>query len=733
MKRRIWFRGGVACLMLACGGLVLASSLSFRSPEPDFRIVRAGTGTIRMLDRHGIRLGVERHDGWNRHDILPLYHIPEMLGDAFVIAEDQRFYQHHGVDWLARGHALWQMLRHRQLSRGASTITEQVVRMLHPRPRTLWAKWMEGLEAIALEQKVSKPDILEFYLNQVPYAANRRGVVQAARYYFNRDIETLNPGEMLALVVLVRAPSAFDLYKGKVQITARMRHLADKMVAQHRLDPLARQNLDQYALAPDRETAPIIARAYADYVASHVSAFQRSDDHAVTTTLDAGLQQFITDLLAQRLKALSGRKIGHAAAIVIDHTTHDVLAWVSVGRDCAATRDQAPGCQIDLVTTPRQPGSALKPFLYAAAIQKGWDAATIIEDAPYADTIGRGIKHFRNYSNVYYGKVRLRTALGNSLNIPALHTINYVTPAYYLSILHDLGFSNLRQNADFYDDGLALGNGEVSLLELARGYTMLANRGVDRPPRFLMYQDDRRPGKMIFSEDVTSLIGNILSDPWARNLEFGRNSVLNLPTQTAVKTGTSSDYRDAWAMGYNYRYTVGIWMGNADYTPMDGVTGSVGPALALRSIFNELTRDAQTAPLYLSPRLEPRNICIDVARKRRDDAGCPTYTEYFPAGRLDQSLPMPASQKITILRPAEHLDMAFDPRIPPEKQLFEMRLAGMDDHDLARWQIDDHIYPDMKGQSFMWPITKGQHTVQVTIMRNGKPFQTTDIVHFRVK
>lgn len=688
-----------------------------------------------MRDRQGRPLTFSYHTHWNTSDTLPLHDAPELLQHAFVLSEDKRFFEHQGVDWIARANALWQRVRHGHFSRGgASTMTEQVVRMIHPRPRSFWSKWIEGLEALSLEMHVSKADILEFYLNQVPYAANRRGVVQAARYYFNRDADTLTTKEMLALAVLVRAPSKYDLYAGKVQIEAAIRRLADVMLANGKMDEATRHSLASYTLALEPSQLPVPAFHFVDYVRGY-AASQPSSTSKTLTTLDGNLQQFVQGLLENRLDALASRNISHAAALVVDHTTHEILAWVSVGARCKDTHNQASGCKIDMVTVPRQPGSALKPFLYASALEKGWTPATIIDDAPFSDTVGKGIHHFHNYSNSYYGKVTLRTALGNSLNIPAVHTINYVTPERYLARLHALGFSTLRRGADFYDDGLALGNGEVSLFELVQAYAAFPNRGMFAPLRPTLYHDVPPDTRQVYSEQVASLIGHILSDPWARMLEFGRSSVLNLPTQTAAKTGTSTDYRDAWAIGYNHRYVVGIWMGNADYSPTDGITGSLGPALALRGIFNELNNNSETAPLYLSPKLVVREVCSNVEDILRHTPDCATRSEYFLADTEaeQKTAPVSTAPKITISRPANHLEMAVDPRIPSAKQAFEMRLSGAHENDEVEWTVGGKKYARTIGTRFLWPTEKGKHSVYATIWRSGEQLATTNTHHFQVK
>jgi penicillin-binding protein 1C len=475
----------------------------------------------------------------------------------------------------------------------------------------------------------------------------------------------------------------------------------------------------------------IEAPHFVDYVRQNSENNFYVDQSKIVTTLDGNLQIFTKDLLENRLKALASKNIKNAAALVVNHQTHEILAWVSVGIDCEKTANEAKGCKIDMVTVPRQPGSTLKPFLYAAALEKGWSAATIIDDSPYSEMVGKGIHHFHNYSNSYYGKVSLRKALGNSLNIPALHAAAYVTPEKYLPILQNIGFKSLTQKADFYGDGLALGNGEVTLFEMAQAYATLANNGKFEPLKITFSSKQKEQEKQIYSVETASLIGNILSDPWARSLEFGHATVLNFPTQTAVKTGTSTDYRDAWAVGYNHKYAAVIWMGNVDYEPTDGITGSLGPSLALRGIFNELTKNSETKPLFLSPQLIAKDICINP----EESLNCATYTEYFLpqfAEKIVEEVKSP-NKKIEIFRPTDHLEMAIDPRIPSNKQAFEMSVSGILESDKVEWKIDQEPSQFAEGSKFLWMVKKGKHQVKAVVWRDGKILMETESRVFNVK
>lgn len=695
---------------------------------------------IQILDRSNHSLTFTYQDSWNRQDNIPLHQIPEPLQHIFIQAEDQRFFQHDGVDWLARFQALYQNLISLKTVRGASTVTEQVVRLLHPRPRTLWSRWLEGFEASRLEQQFSKTTTLEFYLNQIPYTSNRRGVVQAARYYFDRDLETLSRKEMLALAVLVRAPSRLDLRRNPNSIEAPLQILAQRLLASGYLSAEDYEALGTDSLQLHNSQLPIRASHFVNYIRTQLEQLpnaqlspQRSTPPQVKTTLDGQLQTAVQDILDKRLKQLQSKKVYNGAVLVVDHQHNHIVAWVNGGAD----NSQVPGGQLEAILTPRQPGSTLKPFLYALALEKGWTAATILEDAPLTTAVGSGLHAYRNYSRHYYGPLTLRETLGNSLNTPAIRTVQFVGTQLFLDTLHRLGMSNLTASAQHYGEGLALGNGGISLFELVQAYTVLARQGHCRPLTALhASQFSINPISLpptgckgqIFSPEITSLIANILSDPEARHLEFGGSSLLQFPVQTAVKTGTSTDYRDAWALGFNYRYTVGVWLGNLSQRPMSEVSGSSGAALILRAIFAELTRFANTQPLYLSPKLAKLAICPTTGELASAD--CPGRYEWF----IPESLPnSPTSTpRLTeyepiekdgfsafyLQQPTEGLQLALDPRIPDEYEAFALRLHQVpspQSSTFLEWLIDGQVLAETGAdtQQILWPVQKGTHSAQV--------------------
>jgi penicillin-binding protein 1C len=711
---------------------ILGATLAALAPLPE-RLLPAGESEIgaRYVDRRGELLSVTYENQWNLHDRAPLHEIPAILTEAFVTAEDKRFYEHHGIDWAARLHAAWTNLTSLRTVRGASTITEQVVRMIHPRPRTLWSRWVEGFDATRLERRFEKAEILEFYLNQVPYARMRRGVKQAAREYFDRDLDTLTPKETLALAVLVRSPSRLDLKKGTEAVEKPVQRLATRLHARGVLSDL---ELERIRSEPLRVTPAELRIDAAHFVAR----VPEDGLPSVATTLDGSLQRRAQHLLDRQIASLAERGVTDGAVLVVDHQTDEILVWANGGGF-----NQEEGGQIDMVTVPRQPGSTLKPFAYALALERGWTAATVLEDEPIAEAVGNGLHNFRNYSRHYYGSVRLREALGNSLNVPAIKTVQFTGRTDLFELLGKLGVTSLTEHPDFYGDGLALGNGEISLLELVSAYAVLARGGVRRPLKWKSEDGARREEHRVLSAETSSLIADILSDPEARALEFGRSSVLTLPLQTAVKTGTSNDYRDAWTVGFTHRYTVGVWMGNPDRKPMHEVTGSIGPALVFRALLAELHRNREGKPLYLSRRLRQIAICRESGALPGDS--CPRALEWFrPETEPTSSCPIHSGGvavadsrgEIRVGKPSPGLHLALDPRIPDELERFALELEGLPKGARVEWWIDDHPFAESteeRGRA-LWPLSRGRHVAKARVWKSEADEPAwTNPVGFRVK
>ena len=706
---------GIALLLLAAATLMAQRALPSQLQVEAFEPVRPA-----VLDRTGEPLSNHYQQRWNTADRLPLAQVPAFLKTAIVVAEDHRYWQHGGIDWRARLAALWQFARAGRAVRGASTISEQVVRLLNPRPRTIWARWVEGFEAMRLEARFSKAAILEFYLDQVPYGANRRGIRQAARYYFGREATTLSEQEMLALAVMPRAPSRLDPAGDPARLRGPMQRLAKRLADDRLID---RQQIAALAVPPPALRADDDSVPAAHFIAEVRRRARADHGVALPTTLDAGLQRQTQQLLDQRLRDLARVGVRQGGLLVVELDGNRVRSWNVSNLDAA---DDEIG--IDTVLTPRQPGSALKPFVYALALERGWTAATRIADEPTAAHVGNGLHPYRNYSRLSYGAVSVRESLGNSLNVPAVKALQFVGGAAFLDLLHRLGMTDLRAHPDHYGDGIALGNGEVTLAQLVNAYATLARQGRQQPLQLFEDGRDDRPAKPELSRESSSIITDILSDPRARRLEFGDGGLLRFPGQTAVKTGTSSDYRDAWCLAYNHRYVVGAWMGTLNGAAMDGVTGSIGPALLVRSVFGLLDQRHPPQPLTLSPQLQAQLVRDVDGGERREWFAPGTAPEADSAAAATWSGSAPSTP--SLVQPFEGLQLALDPRVPREQQALEFELAAVADDEAVRWFVDDAPVGEGRGPRYPWPLSRGEHRARA-LAADGR-WQTAT-VRFRVK
>jgi penicillin-binding protein 1C len=712
-------------LILAAVGLGIAAAMAFgvctwRSlvPLPGSLPPAAHARHRQFLARNGTPLNRTLAGRFNRTDTLPLWRIPHLLRAAFIASEDKRYWQHGGADWQARFAALWANLRAGHVVRGASTIGEQAARVLHPRPRTYWSHWIAGLDSGRLLKRFGHAEVLKFYLNQVPYGGQRRGIVSAARYYFGHDPGALDPAEQLALAVLVRSPGRYDPRRHPRTLRKAVNELATRMLGRAAIAKDDYNAILHAPIVPDRTPLTVAAGPFVVY-ASHQARALGLGGASVRTTLDPELERFVQRTLRARLKTLASRGARNAAALVVDNSTGDVLAWAVAPKGKAYDNDP--------VLAPRQPGSALKPFVYGLAMTRlGWQPDTVIQDKPLAEPIGSGVHRYRNYSGRHHGRVSLRYALANSLNIPAVKTAQAVGVPSIINLLQRLGFSTFTKSADFYGPAIVLGDGAVSLFDLVQAYASLARHGRFLPLRVLA-RSPEPPPRQAMSPAVTSLLADILSDPDARAAEFGSNSILDLPYPTAVKTGTSSDYRDSWTMGFDNRYTVGIWMGRLGGGSMDRVTGSIGPASVLRRIFAHLRARAPYAGLWRSPKLAHVTTCEWIG-----SAPCVKRTDWhLPDGERVDVHPR---RKITFARPLPGETLAIDPRLPAGSQRYTFQLATGGAHVVkVQWRIDAASYATTPTTHEQWQIVPGEHRVsaRVWIGTRKQPLNVGP-VHFSV-
>lgn len=519
------------------------------------------TSDLVFLDRTGALIHEYRRDySFRRLNWLPLSEFPDTLKRLTVKTEDKRFWSHKGVDFTAALHAAFKIPR-----RGASTITMQVVNLIYPRMKVLRRysvilyKILQGLSAIRLELDWSKEDILEAYLNLAPLRGELIGFPTASRVLYNKYPQALTKDEVALLIAMLPAPN---------QQIAKVKERACQILKAP-LDCDRSEWIIQSTAVPGRriQFAPHFARRVLEKM------HQPGGSNIIRTSLLAPLQRYSQELLSATLEELSERNVQEGAILVVHNPSGAVLAYVA---------NKGPNSKnyfVDGILASRQAGSTLKPFLYATAFEENLlTPNSLLDDTPFMQAQSSGSYTPRNYDKIFHGQVSVAQALGSSLNIPAVRTLDLIGPEIFLEKLLRLGFP-VDQQAEHYGLSLALGSIEISLDSLVNGFRTLANEGKHTPLCFLdMCSPDTRVVPTAFGPPATQKVTMILQDRSVRALTFGIDSPLNLSFPAAVKTGTSRDMRDNWCVGYTETYTVGVWVGNFDNAPMWDVSGLTGAA-----------------------------------------------------------------------------------------------------------------------------------------------------------
>jgi penicillin-binding protein 1C len=542
-------------------------------PLPPAMLAAGSAPGLVLLDRTGRELRTTRAADGSRRYWVPLAEMDPDLIAAFLAVEDRRFYRHGGIDGRSVARAAWDNLRAGRVVSGGSTVTMQLARMLRPLPRTWTGKLRQTLWALRLERHLPKQTILEQYLNRVPLGQGASGVEAAAVLYFDASAGQLSLGQAALLAGLARSPSGDNPLVAPARAARRRAAALGRLAAAGYATAGAVERARFEPVGAPRRAPPFLAPHFSTRVVGWAERGAAPAAGEWRTSLDLGLQQELEAEVRHTVAVMGARGARHGAAVVLDNETGEVLAWVGSPDFWADTAGQ-----VDMVLSPRQPGSALKPFLYALAFDHGYTPASILPDVAKVYQTSTGPYAPRNYDRRFHGPVRAREALASSYNLPAVELAERLGVSGLLGVLRGAGFASLGRSAEFYGLGLALGNGDVTLLELANGYRALANGGVWRPYRWRAAAPGEalQPGRRIASEPSAALVLDILADPEARIPGFGLATPLDFPFKVAAKTGTSRHFTDNWAVAAARRFTVAVWVGNFSGRPMDGVSGVTG-------------------------------------------------------------------------------------------------------------------------------------------------------------
>jgi penicillin-binding protein 1C len=697
-------------LAAATAVAALAAAAPARAlPSPTELRAAYRVSDLTLLDRRGEPVQTLRMDTQVRRLAwVPLEDMSPALLNAIVLSEDRRFWQHSGVDWGAAARSAWANLFNTR-TRGASTVTMQLAGLIDAglaRPtggRSVTQKLGQVLTASQLEARWKKSEILEAYLNNVPWRGEIVGINALSQTLFGKHPHGLDEQEAAIAAALVRAPNAGT--EAVAERACGVLKLARRVTAAEQ--PCAGLAVRaQAALA--RQGGPVLGEQIAPHFARQV--LRADGPEQQRSTLDAGLQRVARNALRQQLAELQGRNVEDGAVLVLDNASGEVLAWVG----SSGSYSDAP--QVDAVLARRQPGSTLKPFVYELAFERRLvTPASLLDDSPAQINTTAGLYLPQNYDRHFKGWVSVRTALGGSLNVPAVRVGAMLGPDALFERFNALGLA-LPRHAGWYGHALALGGAEVTLLHLANAYRTLANGGLHSAP--VLRAGEARPApRRVVEASAAYLVTDILADNTARVLTFGLNSHLATRGFAAVKTGTSKDMRDNWCVGFTDRYTVAVWVGNASGEPMHEVSGVSGAAPVWRTVVNHLH---QGRPSQAPP--PPAGVLrAELHFAAHQGVQEPPRSEVFLAGTEPQARaadgvaaapllqavstqvgqPGQRAQAFGISSPRDGSLFALDPDIPPAHQ--RITFEGQ----AGTWLLDGQVLG--RGSRLTWAPWPGRH------------------------
>ncbi len=598
---KLCFLWGLALFSL---GLFILFSLFVYSakdlPRPEKFTERSVIESTKIYDRTGDVLLYELY-GEEKREFIKLEQIPKHLIQSVIVTEDTNFYNHRGIDFGGIIRSLQENIKRGATVAGGSTITQQLARNTFlTSDRTIGRKIKEIILALEIEKRYSKDDIMEWYLNQIPLGPNIYGLETASQYYFNKPSSELSLPESATLAALIKAPSYFS--RNKEGLLNRKNYVIDRLTLENYITLEENQKYKEEEIIFAESFSFIRAPHFVLEIQSYLlreygKNFLEQKGLKIQTSLDWELQQIAEKAILENEQKIKGFNAHNAGLIALDPQTGEILAMVgskdwfasSYPEGCIPGKNCLFDPQVNVTTFGggRQPGSALKPFFYALAFEKGYtDKTILIDEETNFGTFGGKPYIPRNYDGRFRGAVTLRESLAQSLNIPSVKVLTYLVGLEKgIKDLERFGFTTFDQSVYYYGPSIVLGGGEARLLELTSAYGIFANDGLFIKPfniskikdnqGNILNQNNATPQRVIPSQ-VAKMINDVLSDNSARSIMFGPRSIMYFENyEIAVKTGTSNDFKDAWIVGYSPNLVVGVWAGNNNNEPM------VGPGVSI--------------------------------------------------------------------------------------------------------------------------------------------------------
>lgn len=592
---------------------------------------------LKIYDRNNILLANLFPEYGGFYKEVKYSDLPQNLIEAVISAEDKNFFKHKGIDYKAILRAFISNLLNRKIVSGGSTITQQLSKSIINRERNYINKFYEALDSIRLEKNLTKEEILTEYLNRIFFGNNCYGIGAAAELYFKKEVKDLNINESVILASIIKSGTKFNPYKYEERLHLRKIYVLGQMknnnyIKEEEYNNSINENITIYT---NREKNILKAPHFVMYIKDSLDKLKYSNITEVKTTLDYKLQKEASLVISNASQSLHSFNVRNISCVILNAKTGEVLSMIGSMDYFDMETDGSVNGAIAL----RQPGSALKPFLYAYLFDKGESPASVIGDIKtYINSPG-GDYIPENFDRKYRGPVTIRDALANSLNIPAVRWLSKYSLKDFQNILLKSGLRSIDKNPDYYGYSLVLGSAEVRLIDLASAYTIFPNSGIfinhysavslkKENGDIFYFPKKSYTHKRVISEESAYLINKILSDKNARMGSFRSYRGLVYPFSIAIKTGTSKGSRDAWAIGYTKDYIVGLWLGDFKGSEMINITGGNGAVPILYDLFSMLNKSQKETRWDKPKDIIEREICL-ISGKLRGEFCKETRLEEF--------------------------------------------------------------------------------------------------------